>query len=138
MGNPFQKPAVLWIVKKSFAGPHKLKEKQFMAVATKWSCSFYKEEWDFNQLALNKIFRPFQLYKLSSYCQIYQKLSLNKLFANFKLQKHGRILFFCFRYRPRMNDKIVDFLLLLTFTTASLLLLATTGRVCFTWNYHVA
>ena len=53
------------------------------------------------------------------------KISLpNKPFSNFKLQKHRLALFSCFRYRIRINYKIVDIALLtLTFTISPLLFL---------------
>ena len=48
----------------------------------------------------------------------------NKLFSNFKLQKHRIALFNYFRYRIRINYKIVDIALLtLTFTILPLLFL---------------
>ena len=40
-----------------------------------------------------------------------ESLMLNKLFSNFKLQKHQRILLFCFRKRIQVNDKIAEIIL---------------------------
>ena len=75
------------------------------------------------------------------FCCIRYPLSANyatgKIIAiTFKLQVHQRILLCCFGHRTQLNEKIVDFnLLFLSCTIYSLLLLAATIRVCFTWNY---
>ena len=67
-----------------------------------------------------------------------ESLLLYKLFSNFKLPKHQKILVCCFRYRIRINDKIVDSVVLyLAFTIASLLPLATSTPVCFTRKYYI-
>ena len=52
----------------------------------------------------------------------------NTLFSNFKLNS------FCLRYRVRINDKIVDIILLAITFVISLLLLVTTTRFCFVGN----
>ena len=51
-----------------------------------------------------------------------KSLLLNKLFSNLKLKKHQRILFWCFRYRIRINDKILDIVLLTSSFTILLVL----------------
>ena len=74
---------------------------------------------------------PFRLYKLFSYCEIYDRKAYCyiNVFSSFELQKRRRILFSCFKYRILIINKIVQIVLLfLTFTIASLLPLATLHR----------
>ena len=112
-----------------------------MAVTAESSNSLYIEEQDFNQLVWNKVsywtFLAVYTILLQRNIQL-ENLLLYNFFSSFKLQKHQGILFCCSRYRVRFDDKIAEIVLLfLTFTSASLLPLPATTRVCFTRHYCV-